>query len=164
MRVTKPRDESETPGRVLHHCSRRKKVSNKVEEQYVTMMTTTDYDHRVMASTVVVVFIRQRSVTSSCLCFGLPQSCLSRIFENLQKYWGCFCISFLIMSAAKAEAVASPKKREAVSRRIVVHERCANKACGAFSRSPRFFSFRVLSSLFVLLRSFLYLSRFRLGI
>jgi len=55
------------------------------------------------------------------------------------------------MSAAKAEAVASPKKREAVSRRMVVHERCANKACGAFSRSPRFFSFRVLSTLFVLL-------------
>ena len=99
MRVTKPRDESETPGRVLYHCSRRKKVSNKVEEQYVTMMTTTDYDHRVISSTVVVVvFIRQRSVTSSsCLCFGLPQSCLSRIFENLQKYWGCFCISFLII-------------------------------------------------------------------
>ena len=41
------------------------------------------------------------------------------------------------MSAkGKAEASQSPKKRETLkasfSRRMVVHERCANKACGAF--------------------------------
>ena len=36
--------------------------------------------------------------------------------------------------AEETEASQSPKKREtpASSRRMVVHERCANKACGAF--------------------------------
>ena len=94
MRVTKPRDESETPGRVLYHCSRRKKVSNKVEEQYVAMMTTTDYDHRVMSSTVVVVvFIRQRSVTSSCLFVFWSSTIVSLVFLKIFKNIGGVFVS-----------------------------------------------------------------------
>ena len=71
---------------------------------------------------------------------------LVSIFENLQKYDLLFSlflgggVFFLYLSSSfmsakgKAEA-SSPKKREtpaSFSRRMVVHERCANKACGAF--------------------------------
>lgn len=61
------------------------------------------------------------------------------------------------MSAkGKAEA-SSPKKREtpaSFSRRMVVHERCANKACGAFVSV--FSSFPLVVSLFLSFSSFGY--------
>jgi len=94
---------------------------------------------------------------------------LVSIFENLQKYdllfslflggGGCFLyLSSSFMKAEKTEASQSPKKRETLkasfSRRMVVHERCANKACGAFVSV--FSSFPLVVSLFLSFSSFGY--------
>ena len=88
---------------------------------------------------------------------------LVSIFENLQKYDLLFSlflgrgVFFLYLSSSfmsakgKAEE-SSPKKREtpaSFSRRMVVHERCANKACGAFVSVFFFFACISFSLVFV---------------